>query len=128
MIGRASVGAIYDHQWQLGVPYNAQYLEPIEAYQQLSLQRELPLGVELPVLGGKTGEHAGKDIEQIGCGLKDTALASGEQLSGVNTPWHKARDATRAAEQFPAAAVHHRPETSRSSRAPPTARASNCPS
>ena len=43
IVPSAGLPAMYDHQWQLGVPYNAQYLGPIEAYQQLALQRELPL-------------------------------------------------------------------------------------
>ncbi len=53
IVPSAGLPAIYDHQWQLGVAYNAQYLGPIEAYQQLALQRELPLGsgLSLPVLG-----------------------------------------------------------------------------
>jgi predicted acyl esterase len=101
IVPSAGLPAIYDHQWQLGVPYNAQYLGPIEAYQQLALQRELPVKVELPVLGGTTGEHTGKDIFQIGCGLRSSALLSGEQLAGVNTPYHRQRDATKAAAAFP---------------------------
>jgi predicted acyl esterase len=100
IVPSAGLPAIYDHQWQLGVPYNAQYLGPIEAYQQLALQRELPIKLQLPVLGGMTGEHAGKDVFQIGCGLKSSALLSGEQLAGVNTPYHQQRDATSAAAAF----------------------------
>jgi predicted acyl esterase len=84
----------------MGVPYNAQYLGPIEAYQQLALQRELPLSVPLPVLGGQTGEHAGQDVSQIGCGLPESSLFSGEQLAGVNTPYHQERDASSAAAAF----------------------------
>jgi predicted acyl esterase len=101
IVPSAGLPAIYDHQWQLGVPYNAQYLGPIEAYQQLALQRDLPLNVELPVLGGKTGEHAGKDVFQIGCGLKDSALLSGDQLAGLNTAYDRERDASKAAASFP---------------------------
>ena len=96
IVPSAGLPAIYDHQWQLGVPYNAQYLGPIEAYQQLALQRELPLKIELPNDLGKTGEHFGKDLPGIACGLQDTALSSGEQLAGVNTPWHRLRDASKA--------------------------------
>ncbi len=96
IVPSAGLPAIYDHQWQLGVPYNAQYLGPIEAYQQLALQRELPLKIDLPNDLGKTGEHFGKDLPGIACGLQDTALSSGEQLAGVNTPWHRLRDATKA--------------------------------
>jgi predicted acyl esterase len=101
IVPSAGLPAIYDHQWQLGVPYNAQYLGPIEAYQQLALQRELPVKVQLPVLGGMTGEHAGKDVFQIGCGLKDSALFSSDQLAGLNTAYHTQRDATKAAADFP---------------------------
>jgi predicted acyl esterase len=100
VVSSAGLPAIYDHQWQLGVPYNAQYLGPIEAYQQLALQRELPIKIELPVLGGMTGEHVGQEPFQIGCGLKDSALFSGEQLAGVNTRWHQVRDATKEAAAF----------------------------
>jgi predicted acyl esterase len=101
IVPSAGLPAIYDHQWQLGVPYNAQYLGPIEAYQQLSLQRELPLTIDLPDDMGRTGEHFGRDVLQIGCGLKDGALLSGEQLAGVDTPWHRQRDASQAAADFP---------------------------
>jgi predicted acyl esterase len=101
IVPSAGLPAIYDHQWQQGVPYNAQYLGPIEAYQQLALQRDLPVKVELPVLGGLTGEHAGKDVFQIGCGLKDSSLFSSDQLAGVNTPYHQQRDVSKAAADFP---------------------------
>ncbi len=101
IVPSAGLPAIYDHQWQLGVPYNAQYLGPIEAYQQLALQRDLPVEIELPVLGGMTGEHAGQDVFQIGCGLKDSSLLSSDQLAGVNTRYHQQRDATKAAAAFP---------------------------
>jgi len=97
IVPSAGLPAMYDHQWQLGVAYNAQYLGPIEAYQQLALQRELPIPLPVPVLGGETGEHFGKDLTNAGCGLQDTSLSSGEQLAGVNTPWHKLRDASKAA-------------------------------
>jgi putative CocE/NonD family hydrolase len=97
IVPSAGLPSMYDHQWQLGVPYNAQYLGPIEAYQQLALQRELPFQIELPNEGGMTGEHFGKDLPATGCGLQDTSLSSGEQLAGVNTPWHKLRDASKAA-------------------------------
>jgi predicted acyl esterase len=97
IVPSAGLPSMYDHQWQLGVPYNAQYLGPIEAYQQLALQRDLPFKIELPNDMGVTGEHFGKDLTTIGCGLQDTSLSSGEQLAGVNTPWHKLRDASKAA-------------------------------
>jgi predicted acyl esterase len=104
IVPSAGLPAMYDHQWQLGVPYNAQYLGPIEAYQQLSLQRELPFKVDLPNGLGMSGEHFGKDLPSTGCGLTDTSLSSGEQLAGVNTPWHKRRDASTAAADFPGSA------------------------
>jgi len=100
IVPSAGLPAIYDHQWQMGVPYNAQYLGPIEAYQQLALQRELPFKLDLPAGLGLTGEHFGKDLLRVGCGLLDTSLSSGEQLAGVDTPWHQQRDATRAAAAF----------------------------
>jgi predicted acyl esterase len=101
IVPSAGLPAIYDHQWQQGVPYNAQYLGPIEAYQQLALQRDLPVKLELPVLGGLTGEHAGQDVFQIGCGLKDSSLFSGDQLAGINTAYDQQRDASKAAAAFP---------------------------
>ena len=100
VVPSAGLPAMYDHQWQLGVPYNAQYLGPIEAYQQLALTRELPIKTELPNGLGMSGEHFGKDLLNIGCGLLDTSLSSGEQLMGVNTPWHQRRDASKAAAAF----------------------------
>ncbi len=108
IVPSAGLPAIYDHQWQLGVPYNAQYLGPIEAYQQLALQRDLPVKLALPVLGGTTGEHAGRDGFAIGCGLKDSSLLSSDQLAGINTSYHQQRDATRAVAAFPGSvfAIH----------------------
>jgi predicted acyl esterase len=102
IVPSAGLPAMYDHQWQLGVPYNAQYLGPIEAYQQLALQRELPLALplSLPLVDGGAGEHFGRDLTQIGCGLTGSSLSSGEQLAGVNTAWHRQRDATQAAAAF----------------------------
>jgi putative CocE/NonD family hydrolase len=100
IVPSAGLPSIYDHQWQDGVAYNAQYLGPIEAYQQLALQRELPLSLALPLDEGNTGEHFGKDPFQIGCGLKDSSLLSSDQLAGVNTKYHQQRDATQEAAAF----------------------------
>lgn len=103
IVPSAGLPSIYDHQWQDGVPYNAQYLGPIEAYQQLALQRELPLKINLPDDMGMTGEHVGKDPFQIGCGLKSSALLSSDQLAGVNTTYDQQRDASKAVADFPGA-------------------------
>jgi predicted acyl esterase len=100
IVPSAGLPAMYDHQWQLGVAYNAQYLGPIEAYQQLALQRDLPVKIALPNDMGMTGEHFLKTPLQTGCGLLDTSLSGGEQLAGVNTPWHQLRDASKAAADF----------------------------
>jgi predicted acyl esterase len=101
IVPSAGLPGIYDHQWQDGVPYNAQYLGPIEAYQQLALQRELPIKTNLPDDMGMTGEHFGKDITQIGCGLPESSLLSADQLAGVYTSYDRQRDASAAAAAFP---------------------------
>jgi predicted acyl esterase len=104
IVPSAGLAGMYDHQFQAGVPYFLQWAGPIEAYEQLALQREIPIppnGVTEPAIGG-TGEHFGKDVEDIGCGLPNSSLVAGaDQLSGRYAPWHAARDWEAAATAAP---------------------------
>jgi len=83
----AGMATMYDHQFQAGVPYFLQWAGPIEAYEQIALERDLP-----------DGEHFGEKPEETGCGLPNSALTAGEaQLSGQYTAWHAERDWREAA-------------------------------
>ena len=87
IVPSAGLATMYDHQFQAGVPYFLQWAGPIEAYEQLALERDLP-----------TGEHFGQKPEETGCGLPNSAATAGEaQLSGQYTSWHAERDWREAA-------------------------------
>ena len=87
IVPSAGLATMYDHQFQGGVPYFLQWAGPMEAYEQLALERSLP-----------DGEHFGKNPEEIGCGLPNSSLVAGEdQLSGRYAAWHAARDWTTEA-------------------------------
>ena len=97
IVPSASLASMYDHQFQAGVPYNLQWAGPIEAYEQLALQADLPPQLS-PVTeaagNGPTGDNFGNDPEYTGCGLPNSAAVAGEdQLSGrFNEEYHGARD------------------------------------
>ena len=42
IVPSAGLASMYDHQFQAGVPYYLQWAGPIEAYEQLALERKLP--------------------------------------------------------------------------------------
>ncbi|MGH3737215.1 MAG: CocE/NonD family hydrolase [Micromonosporaceae bacterium] len=88
IVPSAGLARMYDHQFQGGVPYFLQWAGPMEAYEQIALERHLP-----------TGEDFGNHVEDTGCGLPNSSLVAGEdQLSGrYSTPWHRDRDWTAAA-------------------------------
>jgi uncharacterized protein len=102
IVPSAGLGAMYHHKFQYGVPYFLQYIGPVEAYEQLAIQRYL-----LPQLGdlfrleesiGSTGDTFGEDVEWFGCGLPNSAIISGEDFdSGAYDdeepfPWDANRD------------------------------------
>jgi predicted acyl esterase len=91
IVPSAGLATMYDHQFQAGVPYFLQWAGPMEAYEQLTLERSLP-----------GGDSFGKNLEYTGCGLPNSSLVAGEdQLSGRYAPWHAARDWQQAATSAP---------------------------
>ncbi len=108
IVPSAGLASMYDHQFQHGVPYFLQWAGPIEAYEQLALERKLP-NVEDPFGLTTTGDDFGNSVEDTGCGLPQSAAVAGEdQLSGRYADWHLVRDhrAGATAAQIPTFLVH----------------------
>ncbi|HYI19406.1 MAG TPA: CocE/NonD family hydrolase C-terminal non-catalytic domain-containing protein, partial [Solirubrobacteraceae bacterium] len=102
------LASMYDHQFQHGVPYFLQWAGPIEAYEQLALERKLP-AFQDPFGLLHTGDDFGSSMGDTGCGLPQSAAVAGEdQLSGRYSDWHLTRDhAVGAANaQIPVFLVH----------------------
>jgi uncharacterized protein len=109
IVPSAGLASMYDHQFQAGVPYFLQWAGPMEAYEQLALERKLPPGAADPFGLTHPGDDFGNSMEETGCGLPNSSLTAGEdQLSGRYSAWHEARDwedgATRA--DIPVFLVH----------------------
>ena len=73
---------------------------PIEAYEQLALERKMPplppdpFGLNLL----HTGDDFANNMQDTGCGLPNSAAVAGEdQLSGRYAEWHDVRDHNREA-------------------------------
>jgi hypothetical protein len=82
IVPSAGLASMYHHQFQDGVPYFLQWAGPIEAYEQIAIERKLP-----------GGDDFGNSIEDTGCGLPNSAATAGPaQTSGKYTDWHLARD------------------------------------
>jgi hypothetical protein len=82
IVPSAGLASMYQHQFQAGVPYFLQWAGPIEAYEQLAIERKLP-----------GGDDFGNNMEDTGCGLPNSSAVAGEdQLSGRYSDWHLARD------------------------------------
>jgi uncharacterized protein len=97
IVPSAGLASMYDHQFQGGVPYNAQYAGPIAAYEAISIARSLPPGINT-VIGGTTGDNFGKDPQETGCGLPNSAAFAGTgQVTGQYQAWHAARDHSKGA-------------------------------
>jgi uncharacterized protein len=87
IVPSAGLASMYDHQFQGGVPFYLQWVGPIEAYEELALNRKAP-----PVAAGY-GDDFGNNMEDTGCGLPNSAAVAGEdQLSGRYADWHAQRD------------------------------------
>jgi predicted acyl esterase len=98
----AGLASMYDHQFQAGVPYLAQWAGPIEAYEQLALQRALPANPLCDAAVGPCGDNFGNDIQDAACGATQTSLVAGEaQLSGQYVKWHAERDFRKHAAEAP---------------------------
>ncbi len=98
IVPSAGLASMYDHQFQAGVPYFLQWAGPIEAYEQLALERKMPPLPPDPFGLLHTGDDFGNNMEDTGCGLPNSAAVAGEdQLSGRYADWHVIRDHTRGA-------------------------------
>src|SRR5918999_2508252 len=62
IVPSAGLAAMYHHQFQAGVPYFLQWAGPIEAYEQIAIERKLP-----------GGDDFGNNMEDTGCGLPNSA-------------------------------------------------------
>jgi predicted acyl esterase len=108
IVPSAGLASMYDHQFQGGVPFNAQYAGPIAAYELISLNRSLPPGINT-IAAGTTGDNFGKDPQETGCGLPNSAATAGTgQVTGQYQGWHAARDHSKGATaaKIPAFLVH----------------------
>jgi len=112
IVPSAGLASMYDHQFQLGVPYNLQYIGPQVAYEGLALSRDLPgQAPAVPVLGGPNGDNFDENgpNPQTGCGLPNSALFAGSgQVTGQYEQWHADRDsgAGAAAADIPIFMIH----------------------
>jgi predicted acyl esterase len=98
IVPSAGLARMYDHQFQAGVPYFLQWAGPIEAYEQLAIERHLPPLPIDPFGLANPGDNFGNDMEYFGCGLPNSAATAGEkQLSGEEADWHRERDHTEGA-------------------------------
>ncbi len=103
IVPSAGLASMYDHQFQTGVPYFLQWAGPIEAYEQLALERKMPPLPPDPFGLGlvHTGDDFGNNLEDTGCGLPNSAAVAGEdQLSGRYADWHLLRDWNKGATEW----------------------------
>src|SRR5215207_7682435 len=77
IVPSAGLASMYHHQFQGGVPYFLQYVGPIEAYEQLALERKLPPFSD-PTGTTHTGDDFGNAMEETGCGMPNSALIATE--------------------------------------------------
>jgi predicted acyl esterase len=112
IVPSAGLGSMYDHQFQLGVPYMLQWAGPIFAYELLAMSRHLPPGIPDPsgLLGSNgTGDNFGNDMQYFGCGWQNSALVHGDgNYTGQYKQWHAERDWTEAVQEsdIPVFMVH----------------------
>ena len=100
IIPSAGLASMYDHQFQMGVPYSLQWVGPMVAYEWLAIMRDLPPGLSgVPVLGGTSGDNFGNAPNaQFGCGMQNSAAISGTgQVTGEYELWHAKRDWSKLA-------------------------------
>jgi predicted acyl esterase len=98
IVPSAGLASMYQHQFQAGVPYFLQWAGPIEAYEQIAIERKLP-----------GGDDFGNNLEDTACGLPNSAAVAGEdQFSGRYADWHLARDWEKGATEagIPVFLVH----------------------
>jgi predicted acyl esterase len=92
IVPSSGIATMYDHQFQAGVPYSLQWVGPMEGYEELAVDRELPPGVNDP-LGDAGGDDFMGHPQNAACGVPQSSLVSGEdQLSGRYSDWDRDRD------------------------------------
>ncbi len=95
IVPSAGLASMYDHQFQMGVPYNLQWAGPMYAYEALAIDRDLPseAGSD-PATGAPFGDNSGHSPNpQFGCGLQNSAVTAGTgQVTGQYQLWHAQRD------------------------------------
>ncbi|HEV2062408.1 MAG TPA: CocE/NonD family hydrolase [Solirubrobacteraceae bacterium] len=109
IVPSAGLASMYHHQFQAGVPFFLQWAGPQWAYEYLTVARSLPPVGKEPVQGSNTGDNFGNDPQEVGCGLPNSALTTGEdQFSGRYAEWHRQRDWNAEARKakIPVFAVH----------------------
>lgn len=110
IVPSAGLAAMYHHEFQLGVPYNLQWVGPLAAYEGLAISRHLPPGTPpIPVVGGPPGDNFGNDMQYFGCGATQSAAVTGEAYaSGAEVEWHRERDYRKGAtkSKIPSFLVH----------------------
>ncbi len=95
IVPSAGLGSMYNHQFQMGVPYNLQWIGPMVAYEQLALERDLPPSNQTgPQSGGRMGDNwESSPNTGTGCGMQNSAVLAGSgQVTGQYESWHAARD------------------------------------
>src|SRR5688572_22657851 len=73
IVPSAGLASMYHHQFQAGVPYFLQWAGPIEAYEQIAIERKLPPGLADPFGLTHPGDDFGNTMEETGCGLPNSA-------------------------------------------------------
>ena len=111
IVPSAGLASMYDHQFQGGVPYLAQWVGPMAAYEALTFGRMLPPGINNAPNLGNTGDDFGNtnNAQYTGCGLPQSSVTAGEgQATGRWQAWHTARDSSAGAKaaQIPTFLVH----------------------
>ncbi|HEX2058074.1 MAG TPA: CocE/NonD family hydrolase [Actinomycetota bacterium] len=105
----AGMPDMYGHEYQQGVPFSDMFVGPTAAYQALATIRHLP---PPPVEGLPVGwgDAFGQRVEYAGCEWASSTVVNENvgYLSGVESPWHRARDhnAGAIAAPIPIFAVH----------------------
>jgi putative CocE/NonD family hydrolase len=95
IVPSAGLAGMYDHQFQMGVPYFLQYAGPQWSYEGIAMARHLPapLSPATGVLFGNAGDNFGNDMQYFGCGWQNSAFTAGHgQVTGMGQAWHAARD------------------------------------
>ncbi len=112
IVPSAGLASMYDHQFQMGVPYNLQWVGPMAAYEMLGIDRDLPPQsfTTDPVGGGRTGDNwDNAPSADMGCGMQNSSVIAGSgQVTGQYEGWHAQRDWSdeAAAADIPTFMVH----------------------